>query len=1497
MKLYKHSLILIGLLLCSLLAGNVLFAQCSSWSAKATVTASSTCAANASFTVTLTGPDVSNLSNIQYGIPLGPDGFSVPLNNSATFNNIPSGIYQVAVVATCGGALVGKNTTIHVPGAYDFPSLIVNTNKNSLSCGAYGVIGVSVISGRAPFTINMTSSPASYSGPRTFTTSSSAYSVNNLPPGTYTFQAVDACGNGTPPASATVNGLATPSLYLTEPTAISCSTVSIGKPSIQTNIGGWMGYYNDGLFKATAQISGGVTAISIQEPMNNVPFSMSLASGKTIKDCYGQSVNYVITPPCGASFTASQVISYPQVVASTNQDCNVDFEAELGFTSLLCFPVTYSVRNTATGTSYGPYSTSNPSGLIPVRLPLGNYAISFTTGDGYTGSGTMSTAPIAGVPYRVSIMTGASGLHNYIEGFEFTTTAASSYRTIELFNGPAGYSYLGGWSGSNRYPVTNNQTPVLPNTLKFPAGNYVWKITDQCGTYYLPITVGPQHLYQYTVLPPTLTQTCSGLSVLPAGSATNNGNTVPIKYSVLKDGYPMYDFTGSWPQYPAGTPFTILGPGTYTIVPASTAPHTVYVPPYPNAYTQSYTFTHTLFPVMVDINQSQGYICAGGSSGQGQIFVTGKDGMPYRRSGLRYNYYLAAKGNGASGPYIASNSSGTFSGFGANANDEYDVKVEDSCGAFAVQRLQILDLAVTHLISASNYVACSSSTVQLSALFIPGATYSWTGPNSFSSTLREPVITSVSAANVGVYRLVITIPNCSQTMRDSTTIAMAPNPPKPLVDLICDSPATMTITNPSAPFKYEWELGIYNISLGYYYAIRRQSNFGYSKYVDRIGSYKAVAIDTTTGCYTYSDSLEFSTDPNEPIDVAIYSPHLKICSGDTTILVAPASGILPLDYQWFKDGVLLPADTSQILIVHAAGKYKVRVMADVCTVDTSDEVEVTIVPIPTASISISANNICLGETATLQTTTGTNYEYTWSMNGSTIPGANGALLVAHQTGSYNVTISNGGCVAVSPIAALTVHNPPVTNLQPGTDTVLCKNDVITLQTPTGSLYTYTWQKNGTTIPASNSNTYNTTDGGRYSVIVSHPYCNADTSQEIEVKILPSSVQLPPDTLICKGSFAVPMSVEPGFANIRWSTGESGMAIVATARGQYWVEAQNICGTFSDTMYVRTAADYKPELPNDTLICNEANSAGLSVPVLAQHILWSTGDTTANIAVSKPGKYWVQLQSPCDKYSDTVRVKFCEPKITSLQPYRDSVCEGDCVEFIATVANYPQQYEWSFDGGTPSKVTGPSAGIICYPAAGVYPVTLTATNAGGTTNYTSSVVVVPYPKVRFEDTAMTLSYKSEIVLPACADAMTTDWYRDGELVCSNCKNLTIEPKEYKSSYICVVKNLNCTDSCTYNMQVVDIPNDVWLPTGFSPNNDGRNDIFRVVTDNPNVRLIEFVVYNRWGEQVYHGNNIKNGWDGTYNGKLVDVGTYYWSLKYEVTGGQTGLFKKGDVLLIR
>src|SRR5215217_9290498 len=81
-------------------------AQCHNWTATATLVTSSSCAGNGSFVVTISGPDAANLSNLQYGIPLNANGFSVPLNNSPSFANIPAGGFQVSVLGECGGTIV-----------------------------------------------------------------------------------------------------------------------------------------------------------------------------------------------------------------------------------------------------------------------------------------------------------------------------------------------------------------------------------------------------------------------------------------------------------------------------------------------------------------------------------------------------------------------------------------------------------------------------------------------------------------------------------------------------------------------------------------------------------------------------------------------------------------------------------------------------------------------------------------------------------------------------------------------------------------------------------------------------------------------------------------------------------------------------------------------------------------------------------------------------------------------------------------------------------------------------------------------------------------------------------------------------------------------------------------------------------------------------------------------------------------------------------------------
>jgi len=64
----------------------------------------------------------------------------------------------------------------------------------------------------------------------------------------------------------------------------------------------------------------------------------------------------------------------------------------------------------------------------------------------------------------------------------------------------------------------------------------------------------------------------------------------------------------------------------------------------------------------------------------------------------------------------------------------------------------------------------------------------------------------------------------------------------------------------------------------------------------------------------------------------------------------------------------------------------------------------------------------------------------------------------------------------------------------------------------------------------------------------------------------------------------------------------------------------------------------------------------------------------------------------------------------------------------------------------------------------------------------------------------------------------------------------------------------------------------------------------------IKEMTFVIYDRWGEQVFESNNINTGWDGKYKNAICNIGVYVWSLKATLFDG-TIVNKKGDVTLIR
>lgn len=122
-----------------------------------------------------------------------------------------------------------------------------------------------------------------------------------------------------------------------------------------------------------------------------------------------------------------------------------------------------------------------------------------------------------------------------------------------------------------------------------------------------------------------------------------------------------------------------------------------------------------------------------------------------------------------------------------------------------------------------------------------------------------------------------------------------------------------------------------------------------------------------------------------------------------------------------------------------------------------------------------------------------------------------------------------------------------------------------------------------------------------------------------------------------------------------------------------------------------------------------------------------------------------------------------------------------------------------------------------------------------------------------------------------------------------------PEAYRY-WVRISNAAGCMDSASVQVKVFATGPDIFVPSAFTPNNDGRNDLFQPVA--AGVRSIDlFDVYNRWGQLVYRTTNLHSlGWDGTYKGELLTAGTFVWVLRAtDFTG--VPFVKKGTVVLIR
>jgi len=147
--------------------------------------------------------------------------------------------------------------------------------------------------------------------------------------------------------------------------------------------------------------------------------------------------------------------------------------------------------------------------------------------------------------------------------------------------------------------------------------------------------------------------------------------------------------------------------------------------------------------------------------------------------------------------------------------------------------------------------------------------------------------------------------------------------------------------------------------------------------------------------------------------------------------------------------------------------------------------------------------------------------------------------------------------------------------------------------------------------------------------------------------------------------------------------------------------------------------------------------------------------------------------------------------------------------------------------------------------------------------------------------------------------TVIWMPDTLVNCVNCQQNEVTLNQQTTFSVMISK-----DGCEASDQMtvfVSKDHPVYVPNAFSPNDDGRNDIFMIYGGSVIAKIKSFLVFNRWGETVHEFYNFQPGdalagWDGYFRSQRMDPGVFTWFAEVEFTDGLTEILE-GDVTLMR
>lgn len=799
---------------------------------------------------------------------------------------------------------------------------------------------------------------------------------------------------------------------------------------------------------------------------------------------------------------------------------------------------------------------------------------------------------------------------------------------------------------------------------------------------------------------------------------------------------------------------------------------------------------------------------------------------------------------------------------------------------------------------ASRTYVCHSGMVSFadSTVSLPGITaWMWHFGDGDSSTLQNP---THFYATPGVYDVMMITTNgyCVDTLVKPgfVTVDEGPMPRFDLSVATGCSPQLVTITNTTASATnmatWEWTFGN-----GLIDSVQNPADIVYTT----SGTYQIQLIATSlSGCVdTFTRTLPINAAP-----IIRAGNDTSICFNDSIGLLATGA----VSYVWSPTTGLSNANIANPLASPDSTTMYVVLGTDTNGCQSVDTITVTVNPLPKTSITDDLA-ICIGESVELDATGGNKYD--WSPVGTLdCPTCASVIATPLASTTYQVTITNQfGCIAVEDV--LVTVNPYPIGI-PSLGESICIGESITLEAIGGT--SQVWGPAGTldcdtcAMVVAQPNITTT-----YSVLVTNQFnCALEDTVVVTVNPLPV-VAIAGRTEICRGE-----TIE----------------LVATGGGTYnWTPAQGLSCTTCDapTVTIDSATTYQVvvtsaegcmdstthtiivhDLPtvatiDDITICGGDDIELTSTGTLVDHLEWSPAAGLSDSSILSPmaspaqtTNYMITVftEHGC-MASDAVTVTIIN-KVSVNLTGDNNICAGESIQLnteIVQAGNLGVNYVWNpINFFSQQDIANP---ILTPDTTRTF--TLIAYSGSCTPDTQQiSVTVNPLPVLGegqthrvVEGSPVTLS------IPVVSGEPTNySWTPNYNLSCSDCERPTILANQTERYQLVITDVHGCQDAGDVMVDVIGrCGDDIYVPNTFSPNRDGKNDVFKVrgLADNG---LKTFRIFDRWGNLVFETSNIDEGWNGIYNGKPLDSGVFVYYLQATCTNGLS-VVRQGNVTLLK